>query len=68
MTTIAQIGDRVKTLLDEYTEKVARTRHAHLELFAQAFLQEVGANPSECELVEETAGNEIRWYFRKRTK
>lgn len=67
MTTVADlIAARVADIVDRKVEEILRTRHAHLDLFAQAFIEAVGSDPKDCELVEVREGNEVRWFFRKR--
>lgn len=61
------IGNKVHDLLNKYVEESAHKRAGHLELLAQAFLQETGLNPSQVELVEERKDNKVIWYFRERT-
>jgi len=61
-----RVAARVADMVDRHIEKVLRTRYSHLNLFAQAFLEAVGAEARDCELVEVREGNEVRWFFRKR--
>ncbi len=53
-------------MIEDLVEKVLRTRAAYIEMLAAAFLKETGLKASESMLVEEKAGNQIRWYFKKR--
>lgn len=60
------IADKVEDLMTKYANEAVHKRLAHLELLAQAFIQETGLKPSEVELVEEQTPTGIRWYYRKR--
>ena len=68
--TLDKIADRISTQaeqrLKDHTDKVGRGRMVHLEFFAQAFIEETGLKPSECELVEDTENLTVRWFFRRR--
>lgn len=68
--TLDKIADRISTQaeqrLKDHMDKVGRGRMFHLEFFAQAFVEETGLKPSECELVEVTENLAVRWFFRRR--
>jgi hypothetical protein len=71
MTTMKQIADRVKTVMDRHSEEVQRTRAHHLAVYAIAFLEEAGYPATEAVLCEETyktleGGIGTRWYFKKK--
>ena len=52
-----------KKLLDEVWHK----RHQHIEMYAAAFLREVGTDEaSQYILVEHYSDNKIRWSFEKK--
>lgn len=51
----------------EVEKRALTSRSKHLEIYAAAFLKEVGSDKaSQYELVEEWSEGKIRWYFRKR--
>lgn len=64
--TLSDIGERAAKIIEEHTKKIDQTTMVHLTLFAQAFDQELGCKPSECELVLEYKHATTRWFFRKR--
>jgi len=61
-----RLADRLASLVTQKVEEVLKNRHAHLNFFAQAFIEAVGSDPKDCELVEVREGNTVRWFFRKR--
>lgn len=56
----------IRETLNKYMREAQEGRLQMLEQLAAAFIVETGLRPSECELVEQTDGMKISWFFRKR--
>lgn len=50
--------------IDEAMRKLSELK----ETYVRAWIAETGLHPTECELVQETRGQEIVWYVRARSK
>lgn len=53
--------------IDEIMKRIASKSAEIQERFAEAYLAETGLKPSEVELCQQNRGNEVVWFFRKRT-